>query len=314
MKDLGELQFFLGIHVTRDRARRRITIDQAAYVDSILERFNLQECKGATTPMVQGVKLAKTSITDKLADPVVYQQQIGCTMYAMLCTRPDIAYAVSQLSQFGSNPSETHQRALIRLLQYLQSTKDFSITYGKDYGDEFTLQGFSDADYGSTEDRKSVSAYLYILYGGTISWMAKKQSTVALSTTEAEYIALTQATKESIWIQRTLLELGRNTKDGNVIHEDNQGAIALAHNPEFHARTKHIDIQYHFVRNCVQDGRIQLRYCPTMNMVADQLTKPLAPAKHAILVARMGVGRIDQTLRHHDLVTSGSVEIASSRA
>ena len=186
--------------------------------------------------------------------------------------------------------------------------------YGKDYGDEFTLQGFSDADYGSTEDRRSVSAYLYMLYGGAISWMAKKQSTVALSTTEAEYIALTQAVKESFWIQRILRELGRDAKDGNVIHEDNQGAIALAHNPEFHARTKHIDIQYHFVRNCVQDGRIQLRYCPTVDMIADQLTKPLARAKHAILVARMGVGRIDQTLRHHDLVTSGSVEIASSRA
>ena len=217
-------------------------------------------------------------------------------MYAMLCTRPDIAYAVSQLSQFNSNPSDAHQRALIRLLQYLKSTKDFSITYGENNDSEFTLQGFSDADYGTTEDRRSVSAYLYTLYGGAISWMAKKQPTVALSSTEAEYIALTQAVKESIWTQRILRELGRDVKNGNVIHEDNQGAIALAHNPEFHARTKHMDIQYHFIRNCVQDGTIQLRYCPTIDMVADQLTKPLGRAKHVDLIARMGVGRIDRPI------------------
>jgi hypothetical protein len=235
----------------------------------------------------------------------------------MLCTRPDIAYAVSQLSQFVSNPSDAHQRALIRLLQYLQSTKDFSITYGENNDSESTLQGFSDADYGTTEDRRSVSAYLYTLYGGTITWMAKKQSTVALSTTEAEYIALTQAVKESIWIQRILRELGRDAKDGNVIHEDNQGAIALAHNPEFHARTKHIDIQYHFVCNCVQDGTTQLLYCPTTEMVADQLTKPLSATRHRFLIGKMGIhpgpdGETrDYTLgtKEHGLASSGSVEV-----
>ena len=147
--------------------------------------------------------------------------------------------------------------------------------------------------------------------------MAKKQSTVALSTTEAEYIALTQATTESIWIQRSLHELGCDVKDSNVIHEDNQGAIALAHNPEFHARTKHIDVQYHFVRDCVRDSIISLRYCPTTEMVADQLTKPLSATRHRFLIGKMGIrpGPNGETrdyalgTKEHGLASSGSVEI-----
>ena len=308
MKDLGELQYFLGMRVMRNRENRMLGIDQSTYIGSILARFKLEGCKGALMPMTQGVKLEKLGLDDVREDQVIYQREIGSLMYAMLATRPDIAFAVSQLSQFSSNPSNQHQRAAIHAFQYLQATKDYGITY---CDAELILKGYSDADHGATDDRRSMSAYIFMLNGGAVSWMSKKQPTVALSSTEAEYIALTQAVKESIWIQRLLGELGRQVKDINVIHEDNQGAIALANNPEFHACMKHIDIQYHFVHENVQSSQIDLKYCPTKDMVADQLTKPLCAVRHRYLVTKMGVNPIhamNKALQHHHTVPKAVAE------
>ena len=138
-----------------------------------------------------------------------------------------------------------HKAVTRRILKYLKGTKDWSLTFSGRKG--LTLKGYSDADWGAGEDRKSISGYIFILAGGAVSWSSKKQSTIALSSMEVEYIALVQAVKESIWIQRLLSDLGRKAEDQDLIREDNQGAIALAHNPEYHARTKHIDIQYHFI-------------------------------------------------------------------
>ena len=152
------------------------------------------------------------------------------------------------------------------------------------------LEAYCDADYAASEGRKSTMAFLFKLAGAAVSWMSKLEPTVAISSTESEYMALLQAVKESIWIQRFLKELERYSavKNGNRIMEDNQGAIALAHNPEYHARTKHIDVQYHFVRECVEMGKVKLVYCPTEEMVADALTKPLARDRHWSLLEKMG--------------------------
>src|SRR5438045_4617060 len=156
------------------------------------------------------------------------------------------------------------------------------------------MGGYSDANWGGGEDRKSMGGYVFTLCGGAVSWAAKKQPTVALSSTESEYMALTQAAKESIWIQRFLGELGCTAKSANLIYGDNQGSIALAKNPEYHARTKHIDIQYHFIRKCVQNNKIALTYCPTADMVADGMTKALARERHLDLLAKMGVGDVGE--------------------
>ena len=163
----------------------------------------------------------------------------------MLCTRPDLAYAISQISQFNNSPNQTHYAVAKRVLRYLKGTVNVGITFSGSLGLELEL--YYDADWADGEDRKSISAYIVILAGGAVSWRSKKQSTVASSSTEAEYMALLEATKESIWVQRLLSELGQTVENANIIFEDNQGAIALANNPEHHARTKHIDIQYHFV-------------------------------------------------------------------
>jgi len=209
-------------------------------------------------------------------------------MYAMLCTRPDLAYAVSQISQFSNCPSDIHDSATNRVFKYLRGTSNYGITFDGSKG--LILEGYSDANWGGGEDRKSMGGYIFTLCGGAISWAAKKQPTVALSSTESEYMALTQAAKESIWIQRLLGELGRTAiRNANLIYGDNQGSLALAKNPEYHARTKHIDIQYHFIRECVENGKIAIEYIPTEDMLADGMTKALARDRHCLLTRRMGV-------------------------
>jgi hypothetical protein len=152
------------------------------------------------------------------------------------------------------------------------------------------LKIWSDANWGGEEGRESVSGFIFTLANGAVSWSSKKQRSVALSTTESEYMALLHALKELIWLQRLLKEIGYDISDQNTIYTDNQSAIALAHNPEHHARTKHIDIQYHFIRNCVEDGTTRLEYCPTEDMVADGLTKALGPERHRKLAKMMGMG------------------------
>jgi hypothetical protein len=150
------------------------------------------------------------------------------------------------------------------------------------------LNIWSDANWGGEEGRES--GFVVTIAGGTVSWSSKKQGSVALSTTESEYMALLHALKELIWLLRFLREIGYDISNQNVIYTDNQGAIALANNPEYHARTKHIDIQYHFVRNCVEDGTMRLEYCPTEDMVVDGSTKALGPERHKKLTRMMGMG------------------------
>jgi len=252
-----------------------------------------------STPFAKGTKLLKSTENDNnsAVDQKLYQSNVGSQMYAMLCTRPDLAYTISQISQYSTNPSSAHETAAKRSLRYLNGTRHLGICYDGRNG--LTLEGYSDADWGAGEDRKSISGFVFLLCGGIITNSAKKQSTTALSMTEAEYYALVQAAKESICIQRLLQELNVHVANANVLYGDNQGSIALANNSEYHARTKHIDIQYHFVRECVQSGKIDLQYCPTKDMLADGMTKPMARDRHMDLLARMGMARIAE-----DIVTA----------
>src|SRR5436309_1357960 len=206
----------------------------------------MQNSSPVATPMEVGLRL--TPETKKQASESrvrLYQSAIGSLMYAMIETRPDIAYAISTLSAYASNPSAEHWAALKRLFRYLNGSRDLGIVYSKG-----SLLGYTDSDWaGDISTRKSTSGYVFLLGSGAISWSSKRQPTVALSSCEAEYMASTQATKEAIWLGRFLAELGYEGSDIDsvTIMGDNQGAIALASNPEYYARTKHIDIQWHFV-------------------------------------------------------------------
>ena len=225
-------------------------------------------------------------------------------MYLMIGTRPDLAAAVSIVSQFAANPSQTHLQAAKRILRYLKGTTNYTLCLGmnRNHNQDQAqarepagpyLYGYSDADWGGDiSTRKSTSGYVFFISGSIVSWASKKQSTVALSSKEAEYMALTQATKEAIWFRRLLQELGFQSQKSaapTLIYEDNQSCIALAKNPVHHARTKHIDIQHHFIREKVESCEIRLEYVPTEEMVADALAKALPRPRFEKFVGMMGL-------------------------
>jgi hypothetical protein len=209
-------------------------------------------------------------------------------MYVMVGTRPDIAYALGMLSRYASDPRQRHLRMAKKLVSYLYQTREvFRLTYRRGTG-LAKLEGYADADWGSdTGDRRSVTGYIFTINGTPISWSSKRQATIALSSTEAEYMAATQAAKEAIWLRRLLAELGQGPSEPTTVYEDNQSAIALAQNPVHHQRTKHIDIQYHFVRERVEAKDIKLEYISTADQLADLCTKALGRTKLTSLRDRL---------------------------
>ena len=294
MTDLGNLETFLGLEVSQNRGQRTLHLSQGTYIRKVFHAHGMEGCNTAPTPANPHIRLEKSQARFEATPDVKlrYQSAIGSLMYAMLGTRPDIAYAVSQVSQYSTNPSPTHFTGMKRIFRYLAGSVDRGLLYSMSGIGE----GFTDADWGSGEDRRSIGGYTFILNGAAISWHSKKQSTVALSSTEAEYMALTQAVKEALWLQAILRDLGarRHSIEIQKIQVDNQGAIALAHNPQFHARTKHIGIQYHFMRQHIEDKEIQLTYCPTSTMTADIFTKALP--QPAFTRHNLALGLVDRSI------------------
>jgi hypothetical protein len=239
--------------------------------------------------MVPGTVLSKgdgKALVDK--EITWYKQLVGSLMYLMTATRPDLAFTMSRLSKFFEAPTEVHANAAKRVLRYLKGTANKGLIYGS----KKTFAGYSDADFaGDTDDRRSTGGYVFLLYGGAISWKAKKQALPALSTVEAEYIAGAETTKEAIWLTRLLhADLGLQLQPTpTLIHFDNQGAMALASKGSMQCRTKHIDVKWHFIRAYVENKTIKLAYLPTANMVADILTKGLAKERHQQHMEAMGM-------------------------
>ena len=243
MTDLGGCAYYLGMTVTRDRANRILRLGQAGYVQKFITDHGMWECKGTPTPMgTEKYQASEEDFQATEASRTAYQSAVGSLMYAMLGTRPDIAYAVSVVSRYGSNPNESHWKAVKRIFRYLRDTVQYHLVFR---GDLKPLTGYTDADWAGDQDtRRSTSGYVFDVGSAAISWSSKRQPTVALSTCEAEYIGQTQATKEAVWLRSLLNQLnpGDQATRSVVIYCDNQGAMALAKNPQFHARTKHIDI------------------------------------------------------------------------
>ena len=277
LTDLGPIHWLLGIKIKRDRAARTISLSQKTYIESIISRFNLTDAKTVSTPMDPGVIYCKKDAPSSPAEAahmksVPYREAIGSLMYASVATRPDITFAVSTLSQFLDNPGEAHWDAVKRVFRYLAGTKEFALTFGTEHHD---LVAYTDADGATQEHRKAISGSAFLIDGGTISWSSRKQEIVTLSTAEAEYVAATHAAKECIWLRRLLDELSPHIPTPTTLFCDNQAACKIATTDNFHARTKHIDIRYHFIRQTIEDGTLDIVYCPTDEMVADALTKAL---------------------------------------
>lgn len=290
VKDLGRVHYCLGIEFTEIKAKKEFRMSQKKYIRDIQQRFNMEDCKPVATPMNPAVKLSKemspTTKEEKVKmSQVPYRNLIGSLMYLATSTRPDIAHAVSSLSQFSENPGEEHWRAAKRVIHYLKKTINMGITFTKT-GKK--LIGFSDADWGACiDDRRSYTGYLFKLAGGPISWSSKKQKTVAMSSVEAECMALSEAAKETIYL-RSFLSVIVGKSQSTVLLCDNQSAGLMAKNPVFHERTKHIDIRHHFVRYSVEKGDVKIEYLPTEKMPADILTKGLSMPKHQNCIREIG--------------------------
>jgi Reverse transcriptase (RNA-dependent DNA polymerase) len=290
-KDLGEAKYGLGIEIKRDKAQKKITLSQRGYIQNILEKRGMADCSAVTTPLDH---LCNPTSPDMEPNPRIvseYASEIGSLNYLSVGTRPDISFTVNHLAQFSSNPSKSHWEALKRLYRYLKGTQELVLTYGgpeMDWKTEFVA--FADADWGTQDaSAKSTSGYVFLLAGGAICWSSKKQQVIALSTTEAEYYAGTHCTKHIIWLRYLMEELGYPQPDQSILFMDNTSAIALAKNPEFHARTKHIHRAHHFLREKVAEGVLDLVHLPTHENTADIFTKPLERLKHQLFTKEVGV-------------------------
>ena len=287
MVDNGDAHYVLGMLIKRDRKSHTLSITQPIYLKGVLEKFKMSDCKAVATPMEPGTVFQKRSENEVSCDKQMYQQAVGCLTYAATSTRPDICVALGVLSQYMSDPSESHWCGIKRLLRYLRGTLDYGLVFSPGDG---VLVGFSDADWaGDLDTRRSTSGYVFKVGNSTVSWCSKKQKTVAKSTTEAEYVALSMAVQECIWLRRLLDDIGCSESVPTVIYEDNNGAIDLSRNAKHHTRTKHIDISYHFTREKVQSGEVSIVYCPTDEMVADVMTKGLARMKFQKFRDALGV-------------------------
>ncbi len=274
LTDLGPVHWLLGIKITHDRAARTLSLSQTAYIDSILACFALTDAKPYSSPMVPGLVYSKDHSPSTPEETVrmqktPYREAISSLMYAAVATRPDIAFAVSALSQFLSNPGVAHWEAVKRVFCYLVGTKTFKLTYG---GEWHGLEGYTDADGATQEHCHAISGYAFLIDSGAVSWSSRKQEIITLSTAEAEYVAATHAAKEAIWLRKLLGELFPHFLTQTPLYCNNQAALKLATNNNYHARTKYIDLRFHFVQQIVASGALKLLYCPTEDMVADILT------------------------------------------
>ena len=279
MDDRGSLSWFLGMSITQEPGV--VTLDQSAYTKILLERFGMMDSKATQTPLAVKEELTKEQCPEDGSQEQIRMRQfdyrgvVGGLLFLATHTRPDISYAVGTLSKFLANPGFIHWTAAKRVLRYLRGTVDYRLSFRK--SEKIALFGYCDADWSSDrDDRKSVSGYCFFVNSesAAISWSSRKQQTVSLSSAEAEYMAISSAGQEVIFLANLLEEIFGWT-GRTVIYEDNQACISMTQNPQFHQRTKHIDIRHHYIRDLVKNGFIELIYCPTASMVADVLTKGL---------------------------------------
>eukprot|EP00253_Pinus_taeda_P021795 PITA_21795 len=266
MKDLGATKQILGMRIIRDKKNRKLTLSQNEYIQKVLKRFNMHNAKQVSTPFASHFKLSKEMCPKTQEDmdymsKVPYASAVGSLMYAMVCTRPDISHVVGVVSRYMKNPRKEHWMAVKQILSYLKGDRD---------------------------NRRRTTGYVFTVGGTAVSWVSKIQSVVALSTTEAEYVAATEASKEMIWLQRFMGELGKE-HDMGTLYNDSQSVIHLEKNSAFHSRTKHIQLKYHFIRSVLEDGELKLEKIHTSQNHVDMLTKFVTREKLRICSVSIGL-------------------------
>jgi hypothetical protein len=282
MKDLGTLSYFLGLEVTS--STDGYYLSQAKYASDLLSRAGLTDSKTTSSPLETNVKLLATD-GEPLSDATLYRQLVGSLIY-LTVTRPDIAYVVHLVSQFMSAPRSTHYAVVFRILRYVKGTMFHGLHFSSHSSLE--LRAYSDADWaGDPTDRRSTTGYCFLLGTSLISWRSKKQFVVARSSTEAEYRALADTTSELLWLRWLLSNMGVPQSTSSPIHCDNWSAIKIAHNDVFHERTKHIEIDCHFIRHHLQHGILHLHSVTSADQLADIFTKSHPPGRLNDLISKL---------------------------
>ena len=272
-RDLGEATEYLGMWITWDCVKCTLKLDQISYATKVIECFKLNNAKVTHTPLPSGYNPAPNPKTTTPQLCSYYQSVIGSLLYIMLGTRPDIAFSVIKIPQFSLNSSEEHLQKALYIVQYLLGMKDLCITYYGASGSGFVA--YSDTDWGGDlENCWSTSGYAMFLDNGIVSWLSRGQRNITLSSTEVEYVGMTEASKKISWIQNLLSEMRFNIKSIPLL-VDNQGAMFFASNPAQEGCTKHIGIPEHYIRECIQKEKVKLFYIPTNEQRAHIFTKNL---------------------------------------
>lgn len=295
MKDLGEASYVLGIKILRDRVNGVLKLSQRAYIEKILKRFNMHNCKSTKAPIVKGDKFSKAQCPQNDDEreemkTIPYSSVVGSLMYAQVCTRPDIAFVVGMLGRYLSNPGSQHWKAAKKVLRYLQGTKDLMLTYQRT--SLLDVVGFCDADFaGCIDDKKSTTGYIFMMAGGAVSWKSVKQTLTASSTMEAEYVACYEACCHAMWMRNFISALGVVDSISRPLKLfcDNSAAVAFSKNTRSISRSKHIDVKFYFVKEKVAESLIDIEHMSTKSMLADPLTKGLPIIAFQEHVSQMGL-------------------------
>ncbi|XP_043710334.1 uncharacterized mitochondrial protein AtMg00810-like [Telopea speciosissima] len=284
IKDLGRLNFFLGFEATYQPDE--VILSQTRYITNLLQRAGMVDCKPVLTPMATTNKASSTGGVAH-SDPTQYRSIDGTLQYITL-TRPDVAFSVNRVCQFMHNPTKDYWSMEKRILRYLKHTIKYGLRITKSSSQD--LQAFTDADWaGDGDDKKSTGGYAIYMGPNLISWASKKQKTVARSSTESEYKALADACAELTWLQSLFGELSLSTTQAPVLWCDNIRATYLSANPVFHACTKHIEIDFHFVRDKVAKKELQVRFISTKDQIANIMTKGLGTTRFSFLQNKLKI-------------------------
>jgi hypothetical protein len=282
MKDLGQLTYFLGLEV--HHRPNGIFVNQHKYIQDLITLAGLEDTSSVDTPMEVNVKYRKDE-GDLLDDPTLYRSLVGSLIY-LTTTRPDISYVVHQVSQFMSSPRHLHLAAVRRIIRYLRGSPNRGLFFPT--GSSLQLVAYSDADWaGCPDTRRSTTGWCMFLGNALISWKCKKQDRVSKSSTEAEYRAMSTACSEIVWLRGLLEELGFPQVTSTPLHADNTSAIQIATNPVFHERTKHIEVDCHFIRNTLENQVISLPHISSDLQIADVFTKAMTRQRHQFLIGKL---------------------------
>ncbi len=298
LRDLGEMTWFLGIRLVRDRQQRKLWLCQDTYIEKIANRYHLNGThKSFETPLPTDDLTAYRSADATDAEITLYKGKVGSITYPANITRPDVTRAASHLAEFSHCPHAKHMIAADRVIGYLWRTKHYALEYGPvDYLEEQRFRIFSDAAFADdVETRRSSNGYVFKLYSGAVDWQSSRQRSVTTSTTEAELHALSMTARMALWWKRLFEDLHFDTKQLLTIGCDNVQTIRLltAETPRLVTKLRHVDIHHHWVREKIDQHELQLAYVPTDDMVADGMTKSLGRQKHEKFVTMLGLRPIE---------------------